>query len=120
MIAENLFTHLQELGVVVSLKDDMTGLDFDAPKGALSPELVELLREHKADLIELVYETEERRAIEGELPLEKLRPYVLSFEGDKKLIEAYRHHPQVAELVDALCRHGGGVVEFVRDDRRAA
>lgn len=42
---------------------------MDAPRGTLTPELTELLREHKADLIELVYEREEAAAIadEGQL-----------------------------------------------------
>jgi hypothetical protein len=125
MIAQNLFDHLKELGVIVALNEDFTALAFDAPKGVLTPELMALVREHKAELIDAAFDAEERAAIKEEsepveVEVERQRPYTLSFEGDKKLIEDYRHHPQVAELVDALCRHGGGVVEFVRDDRRAA
>jgi hypothetical protein len=38
----------------------------DAPRGTLTPELTELLREHKSELIALVYEREEAQAIEDE------------------------------------------------------
>ncbi len=125
MIAQNLFDHLRDLGVIIALNEDFTGLAFDAPKGVLTPELMALVREHKTELIDVVFDAEERAAIKEEsepaqAEVERQRPYVLSFEGDKNLIASYRHHPRVTELVDALCRHGGGVVEFVRDDRRAA
>ncbi|MBA3766793.1 MAG: hypothetical protein H0W99_07365 [Acidobacteria bacterium] len=118
MIAQNLFDHLKELGVIVALNEDFTGLAFDAPKGVLTPELMALVREHKAELIAVASDAEESEPAQAKV--ERQRPYILRFEGDKKLIEDYRHHPRVAELVDALCRHGGGVVEFLRDDRRAA
>jgi hypothetical protein len=66
MTAEVLLYHLAELGVSVSLGASSSELSLDAPKGTLTPELTELLREHKSELIELVYEREEAQAIEDE------------------------------------------------------
>jgi hypothetical protein len=66
MNAETLFYHLVELGVSVSLGASSSELSVDAPKGTLTPELTELLREHKSELIALVYEHEEAQAIEDE------------------------------------------------------
>lgn len=66
MMAETLLYHLAEIGVSVSLGASSSELSIDAPRGTLTPELTELLREHKADLIELVYEREEAAAIEDE------------------------------------------------------
>jgi hypothetical protein len=66
MTAEVLLYHLAELGVSVSLGASSSELSMDASRGTLTPELTELLREHKADLIELVYEREEAQAIEDE------------------------------------------------------
>jgi hypothetical protein len=66
MTPEVLLYHLAELGVSVSLGASASELSVDAPKGALTPELTELFLEHKAGLIELVYEREEAQAIEDE------------------------------------------------------
>ncbi len=66
MTAEVLLYHLAEIGCAVSLGKSSSELSVDAPRGTLTPELTELLREHKADLIELVYEREEAQAIEDE------------------------------------------------------
>ncbi len=66
MTADVLLYHLAELGVSVSLGASSSELSLDAPKGTLTPELTELLREHKSELIELVYEREEAQAIEDE------------------------------------------------------
>jgi hypothetical protein len=66
MTADVLLYHLAEIGVSVSLGASLSELSLDAPKGTLTPELTELLREHKSELIELVYEREEAQAIEDE------------------------------------------------------
>jgi hypothetical protein len=66
MTPEVLLYHLAELGVSVSLGASSSELSVDAPKKTLTPELTELLREHKSELIELVYEREEAQAIEDE------------------------------------------------------
>ncbi len=66
MTAEVLLYHLAELGVSVSLGASSSELSVDAPKKTLTPELTELLLEHKSELIALVYEREEAQAIEDE------------------------------------------------------
>jgi hypothetical protein len=66
MNPETLLYHLWELGVVVGLSDDLSQLELDAPQGVLTPELLELIREHKEPLIELVFDSLEREAIAGE------------------------------------------------------
>jgi len=63
MTAETLFYHLRELGVVMALGDGCRTLELEAPRGLLTAELTELMREHRDDLIELVYAAEERAAI---------------------------------------------------------
>ncbi len=66
MTPEVLFYHCHEIGVSVSLGASASELSVDAPKKTLTPELTELLREHKSELIALVYEREEAQAIEEE------------------------------------------------------
>ncbi len=66
MTAEVLLYHFAELGVSVSLGASSAELSVDAPKKTLTPELTGLLREHKSELIALVYEREEAAAIEDE------------------------------------------------------
>ncbi len=65
MTPETLLYHCDEIGVVLALGAS-SELSVDAPRGTLTPELTELLREHKSDLIELVYEREEAQAIADE------------------------------------------------------
>jgi methylase of polypeptide subunit release factors len=64
MTAEILLYHLRELGVVVALGEGCRTLELEAPKGVLTAELTELLRERRDDLIELIYVEEERAAIQ--------------------------------------------------------
>jgi hypothetical protein len=66
MNAVELLNLLAQKGVAVSLGTPSTKLSLDAPRGTLTPELTELLREHKGDLIQFGYEREERIAIEDE------------------------------------------------------
>jgi hypothetical protein len=66
MNAIELLNLLAQKGVAVSLGTPSTKLSLDAPRGTLTPELTELLREHKSDLIQLVYEREESIAIKTE------------------------------------------------------
>lgn len=63
MTAEILLYHLRELGVVVTLGDGARTLELEAPCGVLTGELAALLREHRDELIELVYAEAERAAI---------------------------------------------------------
>ncbi len=64
MTAEILLYHLRELGVALALGDGCRTLELEAARGVLTAELTELLREHRDDLIELLYMEEERAAIE--------------------------------------------------------
>ena len=66
MTPDILLYHLTELGVTVRLSVDARALDIEAPDGALTTELIELLREHKSGIVDLVYSHEEAAAIEWE------------------------------------------------------
>jgi hypothetical protein len=96
MSAETLLQHLFELGVSVGLTEDVRSLDLDAPKGVLTLELLELIREHKSDLIQLAYEMEEGAAIQWEG--ESSQPIPV-FVGDPLLIEKLKSHPEVIEFL---------------------
>jgi len=107
MTADVLLYHLAELGVSVSFGASSSEISVDAPRGTLTPELTELLREHKADLIELVYEREEAAAIsdEGRLSdigrayLEAQSPPVTVVDGvDRALADVAKVHPGVLAL----------------------
>jgi hypothetical protein len=103
MMPEVLLHHLAEIGCAVSLGASSSELSMDAPRGLLTPELTELLREHKADLIELVYEREEAVAIEDEGKLSNIGRAFL--EAQKKLVTvADGVAPELANI--ALCDEG--------------
>ncbi|MDQ3474140.1 MAG: hypothetical protein M3447_10420 [Acidobacteriota bacterium] len=114
-VAESLLRHLFDLDVDVHLKPDFSGLDLDASQGVLTPELLELLREHRDDLIQTLFEREEGEAIQWEGRLSS--PYV-KYTGDERLVQAYRCHPSVMELTEAAMKHfGGGVMEFMNNEK---
>jgi len=72
MTALDLLQQLHELGVILTPYPDGT-LRYKAPKGTLTPELVDGMRQHKAELLALVEDFEERAAIAeycGRLPRE--------------------------------------------------
>jgi hypothetical protein len=58
--------HLKELGVMVCLTPDARNLELDAPEGVLTPELVGFVREHKSELVESLYLSDEAEAIQAE------------------------------------------------------
>ncbi len=64
MNAAVLLYHLRELGIIVALGDGAHTLELEAPYGVLTAELTELLHEHRDDLLQLVFEEEERAAIQ--------------------------------------------------------
>ncbi len=64
LTAEILYYHLRELGVCLALGDGCRTLELEAPQGVLTPELTDLLREHRDELLELLYVEEERAAIQ--------------------------------------------------------
>lgn len=65
MTARELLAELDGAGVLVTLGAGAGRLRVDAPAGALTEELRGTLAEHKAELLELVYEREERAALQG-------------------------------------------------------
>jgi hypothetical protein len=65
-VVDALSYHFKELGVVAKLTADARNLELDAPEGVLTPELVDLVREHKDELIESVYVLDEADAIAWE------------------------------------------------------
>jgi hypothetical protein len=112
MTVETLFYHLCELGVRVKTSADARALELDAPRGTLTPELVGLLREHRDELLEYVFECEERGAIEWEG--KPTIPMCVKLEGSPLLVEMYRHDPRVVALAELLTKHGGGgVLQFM-------
>lgn len=98
MNAEILLRHLYDLGCTVGLTPDARSLDLDAPKGVLTDELLEVLREHKSELVQMVFEEQEREAIqwEGSPSL----PVGVKFTGDARLIEKWQHYPSVVRFVE--------------------
>jgi len=122
MTPEILFYHLKELGATVELTADARNLSLDAPEGVLTPEIVDLIREHKSDLVEMIYLLDEAEAIEWEGCAKtiteteadrKISGHV-AFAGDPLLISLYENHPTVRCLTELLSKYGGGEVEFVR------
>ena len=65
MTAQELLTELERAGVLLTLGTDSGRLRVNAPAGALTREWRRALVELKAELLELVYEREERAAIQG-------------------------------------------------------
>lgn len=65
MTAQELLIELERAGVLLTLGADSGRLRVEAPAGALTPEWRRALVEQKAELIELVYEREERAALQG-------------------------------------------------------
>ena len=120
MTAEVLYYHLQELGVRLALSKDARGLELDAPRDALTPELLELIHEHKSDLVELIYLLEEAEAIRIEGCENERPPQLVTFAGDALLIERVRNAPAVRALVDLLNARGGGVIEVLQTEELAA
>ena len=88
---EVLYLHLCELNVALRFAEEGLDLEVDAPRGTLTPELVELIRKHKPALVEIVYEREERAAIEAE-----------GCEGEEALRKWVRRHPAFRHLSEAL------------------
>lgn len=99
MNAEILLRHLYDLGATVGLMPDARALDIEAPKSVLTPELIELLREHKAELVQMVFEEAEREALQWEGA--SVIPQGVKLTGDARMIEAYRHHPLVVRFIEA-------------------
>lgn len=65
MTAQELLTALDGAGMLLTPGTDSGRLRVNAPAGALTPERRRALVEHKAELLELVHEREERVALQG-------------------------------------------------------
>ncbi len=122
MTTEVLFYHSKELGVAAALTDDARNLSLDAPEGVLTSEIIDLIREHKSDLVEMIYLLDEAEAIRWEgcaktIINDEVDDKVIghvAFTGDPLLISLYENSPPVRALTEQLSKHGGGEIEFVR------
>ncbi len=122
MSADAVFYHMKELGVTVKLTDDARNLALDAPEGVLTPEIVDLVREHKSDLVEMIYLLDEAEAICWEGCVETIKDDEadgkaighIAFVGDPLLMELYKNHPAVRTLTEQLSKHGGGEIELLK------
>jgi hypothetical protein len=121
MTPEILFYHLKELGVTVSLTNDARNLSLDAPEGALTPEIVDLIREHKSGMVEMIYSLDEAEAIAWEGAAGTVAGAGaasgfghVAFKGDPLLISLYENHPTIRCLAELLSKRGGGEIEYMR------
>ena len=62
--AAQIIAECERRGVVLTLAQGF-GVGYDAPAGALTPELRARLAEHKPDVAQLLLEREERAALSG-------------------------------------------------------
>ncbi|MFL6207474.1 MAG: hypothetical protein ACJ74W_01415 [Pyrinomonadaceae bacterium] len=115
MTPDVLLYHLLELGVTVALGPGCRTLELTGAAEMLTPELTELLAAHKAELIECVYEIEERAAIQeiDGTPTLNVAARHVTLEGDPYIVDLHRHTPAVVMLADYLSKRGGGVLEFI-------
>ncbi len=63
MNASTLHYHMQECGVILALGMDARSLEIDAPRGVMTPELTDMIREHRDELTKLIYVQAEAGAI---------------------------------------------------------
>jgi TubC N-terminal docking domain len=102
--AERIVEGCAARGVLLSLGDSSSELAFDAPAGALTIELRERIAAHKADIIEFIFEREERAALSGCPDWMDARKWLRAAE-----------HPATLKLLDLF---GGEVVEVRPMERR--
>lgn len=112
MSADAVFYHMKELGITPKLTADARNLSLDAPEGVLTPEIVDLIREHKSDLVEMIYLLDEAEAIEWEgcaktiteTEADRKISGQVAFAGDPLLISLYENHPAVRCLTEQLSK----------------
>lgn len=61
--AEQIIAECERLGVVLSVGESSKSLAFDAPAGVMTQSLCESIREHKPELIQILFEREERAGL---------------------------------------------------------
>ncbi|HEY0003764.1 MAG TPA: hypothetical protein VGB17_03050 [Pyrinomonadaceae bacterium] len=125
MIAANLYADLEGRGVRLFL--DAQGLRFKAPKGALNETLKEAMRRHRDELVQFVFDLEERAALmyeredlteeEKARTREQARRSITTATADGALWlrEYAEHHPMMVALNQAFAPVGG--VEIVSIER---
>lgn len=114
MTPEILLYHLRELGVSVTLTEDVRSLELEAAEGVLTLELMEIVKSFRDDLVEMVYLEEEQTAIQEEGCDGERRYDRVAMKGDRDLLERFRMHPAVTTLRDELNKRGGGVIEVTQ------
>jgi hypothetical protein len=117
MTSDVILGHLYELGIEISLSLDARTLELDARADVLTDELLELVREHKEELVQLVYEEHERLAIQEESGSAKgIGDYMrgITVTADSELLASVKHHPALISLFEQLSQRGGASVEIVR------
>jgi len=63
--AERIVKECERLGVLLTLGESSSALAFDAPADALTREMQETLAQHKIEIIQILFEHEERAALAG-------------------------------------------------------
>jgi hypothetical protein len=123
MIAASLLADLEQRGARVSSTDgEVTRVTVEAPPGALTDSLRGAIRRHKAELLALVIELEEARAIveeNGATPEEAdlaarvaLHISTVTPDGRLYLLDLIEHSPEMQGFNEAF--GGGDVLEIWR------
>jgi RecA/RadA recombinase len=107
MSALELLARLEARGVALELSQDFSALRVEAPAGAITPELRRELGERKEELIDALFDREERAALQG------------APEGcDSLLWQQAISAPQVQAMITAARPFGG--VQIVSVERLRA
>lgn len=96
--AENVIAECERRGVVLSVGECSDSLAFDAAPGALTPELRALLLAHKADVIQVLCDREERAALQDAPEW-----------ADASAWRRGTTHPAALALLDVFARRGIGL-----------
>lgn len=64
MTAVQIITECERLSIVLTIGETSSALAYDAPLGVMTPELRAQLIAHKADVIQVLYEREERAGLQ--------------------------------------------------------
>jgi hypothetical protein len=116
MTSDVILGHLYELGIEISLSLDARSLELDARADVLTDELLALVLEHKDELVQLVYEEQERLAIQEESRPASVGDYMrgITVTADSDLLKSVKPHPALVSLFSHLSARGGASVEIVR------
>ena len=98
MNAAEIVAECEARGVVLTVGETSDSLAFDAPPGACTPELRRRVAAHKAEVIELLHEREERAALQDAPEWQ-----------DAGLWQSGTQHPGALALLDVFARRGVGL-----------